>query len=133
MITRLLYKRKKKKYGVHFGCEDIVFNNIVLNPVHILPQIQWEYGQEVDFYMDDGIDIYFLRVKNTSDYKITLLNDKGLRYLIVSVPIDNMYELEKIIGLLNKFPYNQKMYTKEKVFEFGEKLYGKGVEINRKR
>lgn len=132
-IRNFLYKLKKKKYSTYFGNGDITIQGIVLNPVHVLPCNRWKYGQEIDFYMDGGLDIYFLRIINKNDCKITLLNDKGLRYILVSVPIDNSYNLRKIIYMLNKFPYNQKIHIKEKSYEFGEKVHEKGAGINRKR
>ncbi len=118
MIVNLLYKQKKKKYSMHFDHEDIVVDNIVINPVHIVPQCHWKPKQEIDFYMDDGLDIYFLRIINSNECKITIIDDSKLRYIILYVPIESTYDLRRIIKKLSEFPYNQKTTQKEKTCRF---------------
>ena len=103
-------KRKLKKYICHFGDDDIVIGDIRLNPVHILPKGQWETGREADFYMYDNSDIYLLRIISGDKCTVTLSDCEDIRYIIICIPVDNIFEtLEKIIPELKKLPYGKKI------------------------
>lgn len=123
MFSRLKYKLRKKKYGVHFGNDNIIANGFVLNPVHILPENKWKPNQEADFYMDDNSDIYFLRLINSNEYKITLIDSNELRFIIIRIPIENIYsQIENILNELKKFPYCQKINGTEKSYDFMKQI-----------
>ncbi|MDE5584338.1 MAG: hypothetical protein K2J08_11630 [Ruminococcus sp.] len=123
MFDSLKYKLKKKKYGVHFGEDDIFIGDIILNSVHAMPENEWQSEQEADFYMDDKSDIYILRIINSSEYKITL-TDCVLRYIIIRIPVKNINgQLGEIITALKKIPYNKKLHYAEETYDFPYKKH----------
>lgn len=118
MFGGLRYRLKRKKYGMHFGSDDIVIGDITLSSVHVLPENEWQTGQEADFYMDDGADIYILRLINSPDRRITLA-DGRLRYIIIRTPIkDISNQISEIIGILRDIPYNRKLTAEEETQDF---------------
>ncbi|MDE7121209.1 MAG: hypothetical protein K2O42_03510, partial [Oscillospiraceae bacterium] len=85
--------------------------------VHRLPQGEWEPEQEIDFYMDDGKNIYFLRIINCNGNMIQLMDDnlhKNLRWIIVCTQVEDTFAiLKKIIKRLKEIPYASKINQKE--------------------
>lgn len=115
------YEKKRREYACHFGDDDIVIDGIVLNPVHLLPQGQWKINQEIDFYMDDGADIYLLRIINSGENSITLCDDEynDIRYIIVRRKVEHTTDtLSTIVKLLKEFPYAKKMHEKQRCIMF---------------
>lgn len=111
--------KKRKKFECHFGKGDIRIDNTVLNPVHILPENQWEVNQEIDFYMKDNGNYYLLRIINNDECTMTLCGSSEMNYIIVRVPIKDMYTaLDKIICQLKRFPYSKKLKYREQTYRF---------------
>ena len=65
----------------HFTEDNISIHGVILNPVHIINFKKWSTNQEVDFYMDSGDDIFFLRLKNNN--KLILLTMEKLYILLL--------------------------------------------------
>ena len=95
----------------HFGDDDIVIGHIRLNPVHVFPPI-WLTDTEMDFYMDDGDDIYLLTIRNNDKRILTVLyTRKEIRNIVMELPtqgIDRQH-LQGIIRALRSVPYAQKL------------------------
>lgn len=106
----------RKKYLCHFGDDDIIIGDFILNSVHMLPQGQWNLNQEVDFYMDDMKNIYLLRVINSNENIIKLIDSEynNIRYIIVYINVDNTFvALRKIIKRLKEISYSSKINGKK--------------------
>ena len=115
----MLYKNNYKKFSCHFGDDDIIIDDFILNPVHILPQNKWQLNQEVDFYMNDNINIYLLRIINSNEYSITLSESSDIRYIIVRVKVDETYDtLRKVVMGLKEFPYSKKISGNQQSYSF---------------
>ena len=116
----MFHKNHRKKHLCHFGDDDIIIDNFRLNSVHIFPQEQWSKNQEVDFYIDDLSNIYLLRIINSNDNIITLIDNEYniMRYIIVHINVENTLDaLRKIIERLKEIPYSYSNKIK------GEKQY----------
>ena len=108
----MFHKNNRKKYLCHFDDDDIIIDDFRLNPVHILPQGQWNKEQEIDFYMDDGANIYLLRIINRNENIIKLIDDKhnSIRYIIIHINVENTFDmLRKIIKRMKEIPYSSKI------------------------
>lgn len=67
----------------HFGDDNLYIQGVILNPVHIINFDEWGNNQEIDFYMDTGSDIYFLRLINNEKNKISFYDSGKILYIIV--------------------------------------------------
>lgn len=115
----MYHHKNQKRFQCHFGKDDIRIDNIVLNPVHILPENQWEVNQEIDFYMNDNGNYYLLRIINNDEYTMKLCDGDEINYIIVCIPINDTYiTLRKIIRQLKNFPYSKKIKHKEQTYRF---------------
>lgn len=114
-----MQKINYKKFSCHFDDDDIIIDDFILNPVHILPQDKWKLNQEIDFYMNDNINIYLLRIINSNEYSITLSESSDIRYIIVRVEVDETYDtLRKVVRGLKKFPYSKKIRGNQQSYNF---------------
>ncbi|GHU07207.1 hypothetical protein FACS1894151_01200 [Spirochaetia bacterium] len=125
LIKILFGKHIRKNIGkCHFGEDDIIIENYCLNAIHEIP-IKILEGMEFDFYINNGKDIYILRVQNKPENKIIFVNKSHkkitlLTYIIVKKILQRNIdeELKIIIEQLNKiiFPkyYKNKIYDVEK-------------------
>ena len=116
----IFHKNHRKKFLSHFGDDDIIIDDFRLNSVHIFPQEQWSKNQEVDFYMDDMVDIYLLRIINSNDNTITLIDNEhnSIRNIIIHINVENTLDvLRKIIERLKEIPYSNKI-NGEKQYNF---------------
>lgn len=76
-------KKRRKKCAAHFGNDNFAVNGIILNAVHKYPGSVWKPEQECDFYMDNGDDIFLLRIINNKKNQISFSNDGRIIYIIV--------------------------------------------------
>ena len=104
-------EKRRRECMCHFGDDDIVIGHIRLNPVHVFPPI-WLTDTEMDFYMDDGDDIYLLTIRNNDKRILTVLyTRKEIRDIVMELPtqgIDRQH-LQGIIRALCSVPYVQKL------------------------
>ena len=118
MFRKLRYNLKKKKYQSHFGEDNIIIDNIILNPVHLLPEGEWLENQQIDFWMDDHSDFYLLSLCNSKKCSV-ILGDDSLNqyiYIIMHMPVDDTIRtLEKVIHELKKIPYYQKFLPNQQI------------------
>ena len=122
VFKSLNYLLKQKKYRLHFGEDDIIIEEIVLNPVHLLPEGRWLENQEADFWMDDKSDFYLLTLCNSQEHTITLIDNEINHYrnIIIRVPVEEMPgTLEKISHERKYFPYAQKLKGGQQTCPFG--------------
>ncbi len=87
-FDRRRYERKQKEHGSHFGKDDIIFSNIRANSVYVYPPKEWEEKDVIDFYVDNGKDIYFLKVICSRDNFIRLNTSVKIKYYIVETELD---------------------------------------------
>lgn len=109
-------KNQRKKHLSHFGDDDIIIDDFRLNSVHNLPLEQWSENQEVDFYMDDTVNIYLLRIVNNKDNTITLIDDEhnDIRCILVHIKVENTLDaLRRITQRLKEIPYSNKTSGEE--------------------
>lgn len=76
-------KKRRKKCAVHFGNDNFTVEGVTLNAVHKYPGSVWMPGQECDFYLDNGDDIFLLRIINNKKNKISFAGDGRIVYIIV--------------------------------------------------
>ncbi len=122
VFKSLNYLLKQKKYRLHFGEDDIIIEEIVLNPVHLLPEGRWLENQEADFWMDDKSDFYLLTLCNSQECTVTLIDNQINHYrnIIIRIPVEEMPgTLEKIIYELKHFPYARKLKNGQQTCPFG--------------
>ena len=101
----------RKKYSIHFGKDDVIVDGIRMNPIHQLPDCEWEENQEIDFYMDDREQIYLLRIRNNDQNSISFYDDdyNPIRYIVVQMRVIDTYEsLRQIIRTLKKYNYKDR-------------------------
>ena len=121
VFKSLNYLLKRKKYRPHFGKDDIIIEDIVLNPVHFLPEVEWRENQEADFWMDDKSDFYLLTLCNSGENSVTLGEDEinKYRYIIIRVPVKDISRtLKNVIHELKKFSYAEKLTRKQQTYPF---------------
>lgn len=112
---------QRKKHSSHFGDDDIIIDDFRLSSVHNPPLEQWSENQEVDFYMDDTVNIYLLRIVNNKDNTITLIDDEhnDIRYIIVHINVDNTLDaLRRITQRLKEIPYSNKISGEKQYYFF---------------
>lgn len=85
-------EKRCRHFKCHFGDDDIVIGTYRFNNVHELPE-ECQEGQEIDFYLDTGDDIYLLRLRNNSKQLITFV-DGEIIYIIIEKQISNDINLE---------------------------------------
>lgn len=106
-------QKRRRECLCHFGDDDIVINNIRLNPVDLFPSC-WHEHTEMTFYMDDGDDIYLLTIRNSQKRILTVLyTRKEIRDIVIELPVceNNM---TRIVKVLCAVPYAQKLRAGEK-------------------
>lgn len=105
------HKKRRRECMCHFGDDDIVINDIRLNPIHVFPA-SWRDGTEMTFYMDDGDNIYLLTIRNSEKRILTVFyTRKEIRDIVMELPIhgNSMSDLKRIVEALYRVPYAQKL------------------------
>lgn len=97
---------------------DILIDDIILNPVHMLPEVFAE-NQSVDYYMNDNKDIYLITFENSVEDTIQFtintlylfpINDICIKTNIVHL---NEEELISIIRTLKSIGYRKHFKDKK--------------------
>ena len=86
------YIDKKKYHSCHFGEDNIIINEFVLNAVHQIPN-DISTVTEIDYYLDTGYNIYLLRLINSDKNKITVIGGE-LDYIIVEKRLNSNIDNE---------------------------------------
>lgn len=93
-------EKRRKECAIHFGNDNFIIDGITLNAVHQYPESGWKLEQECDFYMDNGDDIFLLRIINNEKNKISFVNSGCIIYIIVETKISNKNIKESIRSIL---------------------------------
>lgn len=109
-------KKKRKKYAIHFGDDNFTVNGVILNEVHEYPGPVWMPEQEIDFYMDNGNDIFLLRLRNNKKNQVSFIKNKYdcIMMIIVETPIsgEKLRVLEPIIQTVQQIIATQDIELK---------------------
>jgi hypothetical protein len=94
---------RKKLFSCHFGEDDFFIEDIRLNAVHQIPET-YSPNCELDFYLDNGDDIFLLRLENSPKNELIYITSgelehpvRQLTYLIVRKTLQ--YKITKELSL----------------------------------
>lgn len=120
MLLNERQKRKKRRLlgKCHFGEDDMVILDYIVNPVHFVPECHTP-DAEYDYYLDTRDDIYLLRMVNSDMERILLCKHDSVQYDFICIiaetrlSSDLRRDLERVVARLKTIRIPRKIYLEQ--------------------